>query len=510
MASATKSTGLQIALVFAVMTAIVAIVVAFLGYRSANETEGRLSKANEQRQLAESARQTADTNLTNLKAFMGYPPGAEVGKPEAEDDATIIGKCKKLISDNAPGDIAKPTIVATIQNMGQKNDNSQKQLDSMQTENNGLQQKILQLESQYRQVADSYNKKAEKAEKDLTDAHNSKEQEVAQKEKEIQADQTKIQELQSTVQSQQQDHQKLKDQTKGQIVRLEEINRVLRKKKEEEAAVTFDEPSGHIDWIDRETGLVWVDRGEADSLRKGVTFSVYKQVNKGVARGAQDIKGAIEVTKVISAHQSEGRITKANISDPIIQGDPIYTPLWKNGEKQKFAFVGLIDIDHDGVGDRDILHDLVAAANGEVTDEVDDQGIRHPTQGNINVGTKFLVIGEIPDFTQSKQQDKEAHRKMGELRTKMEREAAEHGVRVVSLPDFLSYVGYEPGRRIFRPGVTSEYNLRAGMAGTTPRPTPTSRRQSGGTVSGAFIANPNLKQKESGGTTSKIFKPQSQ
>ena len=123
-----------------------------------------------------------------------------------------------------------------------------------------------------------------------------------------------------------------------------------------------------------DTKLVWINRGEADALRKGTTFSVYKQINKGVARGSQDIKGAIEVTRIVGPHQAEARITRSKIDDPIVTGDPIYTPLWRAGVKEKFAFVGLIDLDNDGVSDRDVLHDLVNAANGEIVDEVDDQG----------------------------------------------------------------------------------------------------------------------------------------
>ena len=78
---------------------------------------------------------------------------------------------------------------------------------------------------------------------------------------------------------------------------------------------------------------------------------------------------------------AEARITRDRISDPIVKGDEIYTPLWSPGRKEKFAFVGLFDLDNDGINDRDVLHDLVAASGGEIVDEVDDKGVRHPTGG---------------------------------------------------------------------------------------------------------------------------------
>jgi hypothetical protein len=296
------------------------------------------------------------------------------------------------------------------------------------------------------------------------------------------------------------------DKSNGRITNLEEINRLLRTKDENEKKVSFDVPSGTIDWVNRETNLVWINRGSADQLHKGTTFSVYKQINKGVARGSQGIKGAIEVVDILGPHQAECRITKNFISDPIVQGDPIYTPLWKVGEKERFAFVGLIDLDNDGVSDRDVLHDIVTTAGGVIVDEVDDKGVRHPAEGNINVGTKFLVLGTIPDFTESKESEKEGHKKIGELQLKMRKEADEHGVRVVSLEDFLNYIGYEPGRRIYRPGVTKNWNLNQGKYGNTARPNAAPVPEAAGTVSGSYSKRVKAVP-ESAGQTSKVFKP---
>jgi hypothetical protein len=83
----------------------------------------------------------------------------------------------------------------------------------------------------------------------------------------------------------------------------------------------------------------------------------------------------------------------------------------------------------------------------------------------------------------------------------MVREAHEHGVRVVTLNDFLNYIGYEPGRRIWRAGVTQGWNLHQGMQGNIARPDAKSRPESLGKTSRLFT-NPTGKQTESLGTTS--------
>ena len=212
-------------------------------------------------------------------------------------------------------------------------------------------------------------------------------------------------------------------------------------------------------------------------------------MNKGVARGLQDIKGAIEVTRIVGPHQAEARITKWSIQEPMVAGDPIYTPLWRSGMTERFAIVGLIDLDNDGVSDRDVLNDLVQSAHGEITDWVDDQGQRHPANGNITVATKFLVIAKIPDFSTAKPNEVEAFKRIVDLKQKMVGEAMENGVRVISMEDFLNYMGYDAGRRIYRPGKSEKWNLRSGMEGTAARPDRNQRQESQGTTSGLFSGN---------------------
>ena len=157
------------------------------------------------------------------------------------------------------------------------------------------------------------------------------------------------------------------------------------------------------------------------------------------------------------------------------------------GVREKYAEVGLVDLDNNGVSDRDVLHELVQAANGEIVDEVDDHGVRHPPGGNLTIATKFLVIGKIPDYSQSKPNEKEFHRKIAEIETKMVNQATENGVRVISIEDFLNYIGYDRGRRLGRPSATTKRNLRSGSEGSSlaqaTTPTAVEAPQPSGTAS---------------------------
>ncbi len=503
MAAANKSTGLQIALVFTVMSTIIALVVAFLQYRAAADAEAGRAADRDQHNKTEKERQVATTNLQSLRQFLGYPNTEEIGKQDTEGDNSVIGQVRTLMTRVAPGDLTQPTVAATLQKVGQELDTLQKARTALNEKTIDLNKQVLALRTEYQGMADADKKARLKAEQDRGEAQSSKEEAVVKIEKQVAERQAKIQELEATNQQVKSDSQKRDEANNSRIGNLVKINSGLRTEKDAHEKWSFEVPSGRIELVDLDTQHVWINRGSRDNLRKGTTFSVYKQVNEGVARGLRDIKGAIEVTRVLP-DMAEARITRDRISDPIVKNDEVYTPLWAPGRKEKFAFVGLVDLDNDGVNDREVLHDLVAASGGEIIDEVDDKGVRHPTAGNISVGTKFLVVGKIPDMTEAKPDDKEPYRLIGEAHKNMVKEAHEHGVRVVALTDFLNYIGYEPGRRIWRPGVTQAWNLHQGMHGNVARPDNADRPESMGKTSRAFT-DPTGKQMESTGKTSKAF-----
>jgi hypothetical protein len=503
MAAANKSTGLQIALVFTVMSTIIALVVAFLQYRAAADMELKLADETTKHNSSETDRQKVSTNLQSLRQFLGYPNTDEIGKLDAEGENSVIGQLRTLMVRVAPGDLTQPTVAATLQRVGQELDTLQKDRTALNDKTIDLKKQIDNLQNVYQGMVDAHTKAQQKAEADRTEAQTTKEEAVVKIEKQVNERQAKIQELQSEKDQIKSDTGKVIDQLNNTNGKLTKVNEGLRAEKDAQVKWSFEVPSGRIQLVDLDTQHVWINRGSRDNLRKGTTFSVYKQVNEGVARGLRDIKGAIEVTRVMP-DSAEARITRSHISDPIVKNDEVYTPLWSPGRKEKFAFVGLIDLDNDGINDREVLHDLVAASGAEIVDEVDDKGVRHPTAGNINVGTKFLVVGKIPDMTEVKPEDKEAAQRIGELHKKMaQQEAPEHGVRVVALNDFLNYIGYEPGRRIWRPGVTQAWNLKQGMQGNVARPDNSNRPESMGRTSRAFT-NPGAPQMESTGKTSGI------
>ncbi|MCH8828241.1 MAG: hypothetical protein IID45_01555 [Planctomycetes bacterium] len=266
---------------------------------------------------------------------------------------------------------------------------------------------------------------------------------------------------------------------------------------------SFERPDGVVMWVDQGTKLVWINLGEADRLPHRLSFSVYSKAHHGIARGRDDIKGSIEITRIIGKHLAEARIVENDIYNPVRAGDPIYTPLWSAGAKETFAFVGLVDLDGDGVSDRQLLYRRIRAAGATISDEVDDKGVRRGK--GLSGDVKFLVRGKILDPRETADPNERKIRNAIARELKIiEDEARRRGIRILRLADFLAYIGYKADRRLWRPGTPVPWNLKSGSRSTTVNET-IGKRQSSGQTSGVYSRSKRLKQPKSSGQTSKIF-----
>ena len=94
--------------------------------------------------------------------------------------------------------------------------------------------------------------------------------------------------------------------------RVETINRV---------SVQYDDPV--IRKVDHTVGKVWIKAGTADGLTVGTRFLVYDKMHHGAGRFADDVKGMVEVTRVLGPHIAETRIVDEDINRPFTTNDPV-------------------------------------------------------------------------------------------------------------------------------------------------------------------------------------------
>ncbi len=507
-AAPSKPVGYQVSVIILSLIVVVLGTILYMEIKNSRQLQVARDKSDADRKKVEAALTTRDTEYDDLKKLVGNQYEVH-GLGEDGDTGKVHGA---TLADIQKADVAELTTKSAISKLLQQRVDLTDKLDKQRQNYETLNASFLALDAKHEKRVAIHDKARQDAEDEKMGLIKTKEELVRSMERDIAKLRGEYNELQKEVDDERAARAKEVKEAKVEHDKLVKINEKLTDELKKLTQSSFDVADGQIRWVDNQNGLVWINLGEADNLRKRTTFSVYTKSHHGVARGSEDIKGAIEVTRIIDAHTAEARIIKDELYQPIAKGDPIFTPLWSPGRTEGFSFVGIIDLDGDGKSDRQRLHELISAAGASVDNEVDDDGKRirytkFPTAfvehdentPGIDVNTKFLVIGNIPDPTLAvKEEDKEKIARISNHRKKLLEEARLQGVTWVSLNDFLSWIGYQPQRRLFQPG-TEGYPLNAGK-----RAAPVDKISS--KVSGAMTGGEKrIKPQTSTGKTSPLF-----
>lgn len=513
--ASSKPTGVHYALVIFVLLTIVCGVFWILNNKWLTEAKTEATRAREEQKKATDGLNRLLTQTTELKRILGITLD-DLGDDESNSN-TVRGHIRGRLNQQA-GDVGATNyedllvkLQAALKNATETRDDLQRKLVTEQeTFQNKINEMLGQIAEQKRarDVADSGKSEAVKTH----------EEEIAAKRNELTEERRKLAQTETALDELQAKFDTFRKRTAQEIDNLRLLNKSLTQALDAAKQVSFEIPDGQIVKVDAVTRKVWIDRGANDGLRPRTTFSVYAKEHSGVgraaaagAKGPEDVKGSIEITRV-EDRLAEARIVDEDLQRPMTPGDPVYSPIWSAGRGEAFSFVGVADLDGDGKSDLDLINELVANAGASIDNLVDEKGrlfidgkLTDGAEPKITERTKFLVKGKIPDLATARdvEQQNEIQR-MNELMSSLEKQAFERGVRLISLSDFLSFVGYKPQKRLFVPGGDVPYNLRAGSRKPSTDRDFNRLRSSGGETSGAFSGDKKQKPKSfSGGETSK-------
>ena len=507
MASAANKPGpVHYALIGTIILSLFLGIMYYVTNKSLTEKLAEMKAAQDNAKQSLATAQAALDQVEKLKEAAGHK-FEDVGAADRSKPNTVLNAIDNELKAAAP-ETADRSYSAAVTTLTSQVRNVTAERDDLRTKLDSEHQAYIALEDKYKALLNEQSTARAKSEQDLQTANKSKEEELAKKNADIEELQAAYRESQVEHDTYKEAAEKKEKEMAGKIKSLNSTNIVLNEQLSEFKRDSFEVPDGFIRWVDNVNHRVYINLGEADRLPLRTTFSVYNESNSGVARGKADVKGSIEVTKIMGPHSAEARILDDDLFNPVSPRDQIYTPLWSPGRPEEFAVVGTWDLDGDGKGDRDLLHEIVSTVGAKISTEIDDNGER--IGGPITERTKFLVRGSIPDLSEvGDEEDRKKIQRVNEQLTKLISEAREHGVRIVSMSDFLSYVGYKPQRRVYRPGEDTPYNLNAGSRSASTdrgREMMGLNRESSGATSGAVSGDKKLKPKVSSGQTSKLFR----
>ncbi len=439
---ARENQGLQIAVIVFVMLTIILGVLSFMFSKEYGKQKALAADAEKKALEANTALSQAESENMRLKVILGHPETAtlqSIDERFATDketyaknfnnaDPNYLTMCQWLFDELQQKNLALATETKRVQDV---KDHS------------------ASLEAAKEQQIKALSDRATKAETDLaakTAEFNQAQAALANINSQLQADKAKTEKEKQTVAAQAQTAQdNYKKDKQKDLAYIKELQTQI----DEMDPIVVDYPDGVVTYAGR-GNTVSIDLGRADGLERLMNFAVYARDMTDVTSAGR--KGAIEVID-LDDHSAVAQIVDEDVSNPILAGDKIFTPLWSPGEKQHFALTDGMDIDGDKRSDVDEVRNLITSNGGIVDFWLDDEGNKF---GQISVNTVFLVEGSAPDESSSTA-------RLGARKFVLE-EAAKRNLRKISLADLLTRMGYKRQVHVVR------YDAKANPSDFRPQP----------------------------------------
>ncbi|MFO0817575.1 MAG: hypothetical protein U1A77_06515 [Pirellulales bacterium] len=238
--------------------------------------------------------------------------------------------------------------------------------------------------------------------------------------------------------------------------RIETVQKLNQSQRDELARVkeheNFEVPDGRITYVNQRANIVIINLGSADGLRPQISFSVYDRAENSATKAEK--KAGIEVIKVLEAHLSEARIVHSETANPVLPGDLIYSPVWKAGQRLRFALTAFMDINGDGANDRDLVRNLILMNNGVIDVEQGDDGKVNDIN-RMTLQTRYLIEGELPT-------DKFAVESQLQGRNQMIAKAQELGIERMPVQKLLGYLGWRSEEKTVSLGRGAQTEVKGG------------------------------------------------
>mgnify|MGYP001279789738 CR=1 FL=1 len=461
----TKPTAVHFMLIVFLMINLILGVVAYMFYTDYQEVSVQLAAAQQQNNTDKNAIATGLQQIEDLKKAIGFE-FADVGGEGDQNPNTVIGALNQLFT-NVAGLTATPVqrqsarevvsaLATALQNRSVVAQTAQ---ENEQASRTNFTTQTQQQSAAVTQAQDAQRR----AEAELRDRLAKFDEQMAALNQQVELWRKEYLDANAKYETLREDYNNAQEDWNKQRTQLQFTIDYQREQIAQLKNISFESADGEDTFVDNVTRHVWINRGDLDYLRPQVTFSVFTKEHRRIARSTADVKAKIEVVEV-QQRSAKCKILEEELSRPIVPGDPIYSPLWQSGQIEKFAFIGIIDLNGDGVSDRELLQEIIDAHHARIKLQILDDGTRVPPEGELDVDVKFLVEGEIPDpskFPGLDEKQRHIEAIMAERRALMD-DARKYGVDVISLNKFLTLMGYRRSQNIFRPGDNTAGRLGAG------------------------------------------------
>jgi hypothetical protein len=170
---------------------------------------------------------------------------------------------------------------------------------------------------------------------------------------------------------------------------LVSLNMKLKKRLMEVEGEEFQAAQGMIVNVAEGGNVVYINLGSADNLRTGVKFGIIDPQETRLKDAKP--KAHLEIAEILGPNLSRGKVISGDLQVPVIIHDLVYSLVWQKGRKTRFALMGKMDMNGDGLDDREALKEMILQSGGEISEDLGPDG---KASGQMTVDTNWLIVGE--------------------------------------------------------------------------------------------------------------------
>jgi uncharacterized coiled-coil protein SlyX len=332
-------------------------------------------------------------DLQKLSALVGNESGAlpEPLITEVRSMLSQVGEARKGLVDD------QSSLVSAIRAFNQRVAELEESMANQETTNRELGGQVDSLTAQLKSVRDEFEQQIAAQGEQVRLAEEDKAQQLAAKD-------GQLGELQKTLDAREQQLNQLKREglrreqdLELEVARLQRQVDSLQSTIKQIKSITFDanailrQADGRVERAIPGSDVVYVNIGERDRAKVGMTFQVFSQSITQM-RDELEGKASIEIVTLMES-TAECRVTRQTPGQPIVEGDIIVNIAYDKARKPKFVVVGDFDINYDGIVDADGVERIEAIVRdwgGQVVRELDET-------------TDYVVVGvgpQSPEFAE--------------------------------------------------------------------------------------------------------------
>ena len=204
----------------------------------------------------------------------------------------------------------------------------------------------------------------------------------------------------------------------------------------------LDSPDGTVIYVNVARNEVVLDITRAMGARPQMTMSIFDKRSPGLPTDRP--KATVKLVRV-GEQNSVATIQRiVDPTDPINPGDLVYSPVWSPNAPVLFALLGKMDLNRDGVDDRDDVRRLIERSGGRVVYDLPPPNARMPESGQLNARVDWYIIDDqepLRAFAKRVIPTPEDQAFL-ERQTEIIKEARLYGIRPMPLRRLATYLNY--------------------------------------------------------------------